>query len=110
MSATNEANINTMMERMNALVADKEGRQTTHQDKENTPPGGNLLPPPSELETDLRKKEAQVPTSKLQNFCPPLTEKLLQTRGKQDASAGQAGSLSILLLDKTGDHNVSNAP
>jgi hypothetical protein len=38
MAATNKTNMDTMMERMNALV------RPTHQDKESTPTVGNSLP------------------------------------------------------------------
>ena len=38
MTVTNKANMDTMMERMNAVVTGGGGRQPTHQDKEITPP------------------------------------------------------------------------
>jgi hypothetical protein len=38
MAATNKANMDAMMERMNALVTGGAGRRPTHQDKESTPP------------------------------------------------------------------------
>jgi hypothetical protein len=44
MTATNKANIDAMMERMNALVTGGAGRHPTHQDKESTPTVGNSLP------------------------------------------------------------------
>jgi hypothetical protein len=44
MTATNKANMDAMMERMNALVAGGGGRCLTHQDKENTPTVGSSLP------------------------------------------------------------------
>jgi hypothetical protein len=44
MTATNKANIDAMMERMNALMAGGVGRHSTHQDKEGTPTVGNNLP------------------------------------------------------------------
>ncbi len=37
MTATNKANTEAMMERMNALVAGGRGRCPTHQDKKSTP-------------------------------------------------------------------------
>jgi hypothetical protein len=40
MAASNKANMEAMMEKMNALVAAGGGRRTTEQDKENTPPAG----------------------------------------------------------------------
>ncbi len=40
MAASNTANMEAMMEKMNALVAAGGGRRTTEQDKENTPPAG----------------------------------------------------------------------
>jgi hypothetical protein len=44
MTATNKANMDAMMERMNALVTGGGGRGPTHQDKEITPTVGNILP------------------------------------------------------------------
>jgi hypothetical protein len=44
MTATNKANMDAMMERMNALVTGGAGRCPTHQDKEITPTVGNSLP------------------------------------------------------------------
>ncbi len=43
MTATNKANMDTMMERMNSLSADGGGGQPTHQDKEFTPTIRNSL-------------------------------------------------------------------
>jgi hypothetical protein len=44
MEAANKTNMDAMMEQMNALVA-AGGAQQTHQlDKENTPPGRNVIP------------------------------------------------------------------
>ena len=67
-AATNKANMDTMMEWMNAMVAGRGGdrRTPTQQpDKENTPPRGNICPP-----TDLdrnkkpRKQKALCPHCK----------------------------------------------
>ncbi len=44
MTATNNANMDAMLERMNALVIGGAGRRPTHQDKESTPNVGNSLP------------------------------------------------------------------
>jgi hypothetical protein len=44
MTATNKANMDAMMERMNAVVTGGAGRRPTHQDKESTPTVGNSLP------------------------------------------------------------------
>jgi hypothetical protein len=44
MTATNKANLDAMMERMNALVTGGVGRHPTHQDKESTPIVGNSPP------------------------------------------------------------------
>ncbi len=44
MTATNKANMDVIMERMNALVAGGVGRCPSHQDKESTPTVGNNLP------------------------------------------------------------------
>jgi hypothetical protein len=44
MTATKKANMDAMMERMNALVTGGAGRRSTHQDKESPPTVGNSLP------------------------------------------------------------------
>ncbi len=44
MTATNNANMDAKMERMNALVAGGVGRCPTHHNKESTPTVGNSLP------------------------------------------------------------------
>jgi hypothetical protein len=44
MTATNKANMDSMMEKMNALVAGEVGRCPTQKDKESTPTLGNSLP------------------------------------------------------------------
>jgi hypothetical protein len=43
-TATNKANVDAMMERMNALVAGGVGRHLTYQDNESTPTVGNSCP------------------------------------------------------------------
>jgi hypothetical protein len=44
MTATNKANMDTMIERINALVTGGVGRRPTHPNKEITPTVGNSLP------------------------------------------------------------------
>jgi hypothetical protein len=44
MTARNKANMDAMMERMNALMTGEAGRCPTHQDKESTPTLGYSLP------------------------------------------------------------------
>jgi hypothetical protein len=56
MTAMNKANMDVMMDRMNALVARRGGDRRTpiqQPDKENTPPRGNIRPP---TDTDRNKK------------------------------------------------------
>ncbi len=56
MTATNKANMDAMMDWMNALVAGRGGDRHTpiqQPDKENTPPGENIRPP---TDTDRHKK------------------------------------------------------
>ena len=56
MAAMNKANIDSMMERMNGMVAGRGGARRTptlQTDKENTPPGGNISPP---TDTDQAKR------------------------------------------------------
>jgi len=63
MEATNKANIEAMMDNMNALVASNATRQTHQWDKENTPPGGNVNPPGGgDRVTKPRKKRHYAPT------------------------------------------------
>jgi hypothetical protein len=45
MSAANKANMDEMMERMNAMMAGSGDKRAAQQDKENTPPGRNRRPP-----------------------------------------------------------------
>jgi hypothetical protein len=45
MTATNKANMDAMMEMLNAILAGGGEKQTAQQEKENTPPGGNRRPP-----------------------------------------------------------------
>ena len=45
MEATNKTNMDSLLERLNAMIGSN-GRRPTHQpDKENTPPPGNIKPP-----------------------------------------------------------------
>ncbi len=44
MEATNKTNLDAMMEQMNALVAAGGAQQAHQPDKENTPPGRNVIP------------------------------------------------------------------
>jgi len=66
MAATNKANMDAMIERMNAMAAGRRGGDrgtpTQQTDKENTPPGGNIYPP---TDTHQTKKP-----SKKKAFCP----------------------------------------
>ncbi len=55
MTKTNMANMDAMMERMNAIMAGGREKQTAQQDKENTPPGGNRHTPMG-TGTDQTKK------------------------------------------------------
>jgi hypothetical protein len=65
MTATNKANMEAMMERMNALVTGGEGRCPTHQDKESTPTVGISLP------TSTGSGATQPKTPKRRNcMCP----------------------------------------
>ncbi len=44
MTATHKANMNALMERMNAILAGGREKQTAQHDKDNTPPGRNRRP------------------------------------------------------------------
>jgi hypothetical protein len=76
MTATNKANMDAMMERMNALVTGRVGRCPTHQDKESTPTVGNKQPPQIDgirSNPAQETQEAQVHVSPLQNVCSSQT-------------------------------------
>ena len=45
MTATNKANMNAMMERMNAILAGGGEKRMAQHDKDNPPPGRNRCPP-----------------------------------------------------------------
>ena len=64
MEATNKANMNSMMERMNALLTANGGKH--HPDKENTPPGVNVGQPAGggERVKKPRKKKTLCPNCK----------------------------------------------
>jgi hypothetical protein len=66
MTAPNKANMDAMMEKMNALVSGASDRRTNQQDKENTPPGEENRRPPMELEGTKkpRKQKALCPRCK----------------------------------------------
>jgi hypothetical protein len=66
MEVTNKANMEAMMEKMNALVASNATRQTHQPDKENIPPGGYVKPPGSggEPAKKPKKKKALCPNCK----------------------------------------------
>jgi hypothetical protein len=81
MAATNKANMNAMVERLNALVAGRGGNRRTptqQLDMDNIPPGGNIGPPMDTNRTKKpRKQKAICPhcktfvLHKLEN-CPEL--------------------------------------
>lgn len=65
--AANKANMDAMMERMNAIMtANGRGKPTHHPDKENNPPGGNLNLPTGngERAKKPRKKKTLCPNCK----------------------------------------------
>ena len=65
MEVTNKANMEAMMDKMNALVASNATRQTHQPDKENTPPGSNVKPPGGgERMKKPRKKKTLCPNCK----------------------------------------------
>ena len=65
MEAKNKANMEAMMEKMNALIALNAARQTHQPDKENTPPGSNVKPPGGgEQAKKPKKKKALCPNCK----------------------------------------------
>jgi hypothetical protein len=77
MTATNKANMDAMMERMNALVTGEAGRCPTHHDKESTPTVGNSLPTLTGSGTIQPKKpkrcKCMCPHCKMFVLCKPDT-------------------------------------
>ena len=61
MEAANKTNMESLMEKMNAIVAANGARPT---DKENTPPAGNVKPPTGEPTKKPRKKKTLCPNCK----------------------------------------------
>ena len=57
MAAIKKANMDAMIEKMNALVVGGGNRRMTQQDKEITPPGGNRRPPAGTDQTKKPKKQ-----------------------------------------------------
>jgi len=81
MAATNKANMDAMMEWMNAMVTGRGGDRRTptqQSDKENTPPGGNIPPP---MDTDRNKKPR-----KQKALCSHCKTFVLEERGKNSVS------------------------
>ncbi len=66
MTATNKANMDAMMERMNAIMPGGRKKKTAQQDKENTPHGGNKHPPAG---TGTRTDQTKKP-QKQKALCP----------------------------------------
>ncbi len=65
MEATNKTNMDTMMERMNALVVARDARHAHQPDKVNTPPGSNVIPLGSGTQAnEPRWKKALCPNCK----------------------------------------------
>jgi hypothetical protein len=106
MTATNKANMDAMMERMNAMITGIRGgnrRTPTQQtDKENTPPGGNISPPKDTDQTKKpRNKKPSVPTAK---HLSSTNSKIITSSRQTKTSAGQAGSPSMPPPDKHRGH------
>jgi hypothetical protein len=68
MEATNKANMEATMEKMNALVASNTTRQTHQPDKENIPRGGNVKPPGGGSEQVKKPKKKKGVMPQLQVF------------------------------------------
>jgi hypothetical protein len=66
MSAANKANMDEMMERMNAVMAGSGDKRAAQQDKENTPPGRNRCPPAGSTPGPKQTKKPQ----KQKPLCP----------------------------------------
>jgi hypothetical protein len=106
MAATNNANTDAMMERMNALVTGGGGRKPTHQDKEITPTAANTLPTSTGSGTNQPKK-----TKRHKCICPHCKmfalhkpKKLCQTGGEQGQALARLEVGPYQCLTNTGDH------
>ncbi len=84
MTATNKANMDAMMERMNALVTGGAGRHPTHQDKESTPTVGNSLPTSMVSGPAQETQEVQVHVSPLQNVLLHKPENCVELKANKD--------------------------
>ncbi len=75
MAAMHKANMDALMERMNAILAGSGEKRTAQHDKDNIPPGQNRRPVAGTgTGTDQTKKpQKKGPLSPLQNVCPPQT-------------------------------------
>jgi hypothetical protein len=77
LTATNKANMNAMMEKMNALVTGGVGRYPTHQDKESTPTVWNSLSTSTRSGTTqpkkLQRRKCVCPHCKCLFFTNPKT-------------------------------------
>jgi hypothetical protein len=78
MTATNKANMDVMMKRVNALVAGRVGRRPTHQDKESTSILWNSLPKFDGIRNNPAQEtqEVQVHLFAFKNVCNSQTQKL----------------------------------
>jgi hypothetical protein len=101
MTATNKANMDAMMKRMNTLVTGGAGRCPTHQHKESTPTVGNSLP------TLTGSGKTQPKKPKRRKCMCPIAECLFFTNPKTvlnlsqtKTSAGWVGSWSTPSPDK----------
>jgi hypothetical protein len=101
MTATNKANMDAMMERMNALVTGGAGRRPTQQDKGSTPMVGNSLPTLTGSGTTQPKKPKRrkciFPHCKM--FVPHKPKNVSNSR-QTKTSAGRVESWSTPLPDK----------
>jgi len=66
MEATNKTNMDSLLERMNAMIGSNGRRPTQQPDKENTSPSGNIIPPTGggERVKKPRKKKTLCPNCK----------------------------------------------
>ncbi len=104
MTATNKANMDAMMERMNAILAGGGEKQMAQHDKDNPPPGRNRHPlagTGTGTGTDQTKQPQNqmpsVPTAKSLSSTNQITvPSLRQTR----TNVGRAGSPFMPLPDK----------
>jgi hypothetical protein len=102
MTATNKANMDAMMERMNAILAGGREKQTAQHDKDNPPPGRNRRPlAGTGMGTDQTKqpRKQMARCHHCKKFVLYKPDNCTELKANND-NVGWAGSLFMPLPDK----------